>query len=119
MLHVLEPPADFQGLAAVAEKMREERREEAEELMQALAEEAGKAGITPSILLREGSIGEVIVEAAQEDFDVNMLVVGAAQSGSGHGKLIAWLAGQLGDKLLVPLMLVPGNLTEQQIEELS
>lgn len=118
MLHVMEPPADFQGLAAVAEKMREERRAEAEELMQALAEEAGKAGITPSILLREGNIGEEVVKAAQEDFDVNMLVLGAAPSGSG-GKLIAWLAGQLGERLLVPLMLVPGNLTERQIEELS
>ncbi len=119
MLHVIEPPADFQGLAAVAEKIREERREEAEELMQALAEEAGKVGITPSILLREGSIGEQIIEVAQEDFDINMLVLGASPSGSGSGRIISWLAGQLGDKLLIPLMLVPGNLTEQQIEELS
>ena len=119
MLHIMEPPADFQGLAAVADKMREERREEAEELMQELAEDAGKAGIMPSILLREGSIGEAIIGAVQEDFDVKMLVLGAAPSNSGRGKLVGWLGNQLGDKLLIPLMLVPGNLTEQQIEELS
>ena len=119
VLHVLQP-ADFQSLSIVADKMREERREEAEALLQQITKEAyDYSGLTPSINLKEGQLGNVIVETALEDPDVNMLVLGASPKGTGHGKLAAWLAEQLGDTLLVPMMLVPGNLTEQQIEELS
>ena len=120
MLHVLEP-ADFKGLASIADKMREERREAAEKLLKELAEHIQeKYGITPSMIFREGKITEEILSAVEEDVDANMLVMGAApDTKSKRGDLIGWLAAQLGDKLLIPMLLVPGNLTEQQIEKLS
>lgn len=119
ILHVM-PPADFQTLGAIADRMRAERREEAEMLLKILAEEVNKTtGITPSFVLREGEIAEEIVAAVTEDPEVSMLVIAVAQPSATRGKLIAWLASQLGNKLLVPLMLVPGNLTDQQLEEIS
>lgn len=119
VLHVL-PPADFQTLFSIADKMQEERRQEAENLLQKLADEAHKlTGITISILLREGPVGDEVIAAALEDYDANMLVLGVAPKAANRGKLIAWLASQMGDKLLIPMMLVPGNLTEQQMEELG
>jgi nucleotide-binding universal stress UspA family protein len=115
ILHVV-PPADFQTLGSVAERMREERRGEAEQVLKTLADEAAAAhGITPSLMLREGAAGEGILAAALEDADVNMLVIGIAQQSSGRGTLAAWLAGQLGVKLFIPLLMVPGNLTDQQL----
>ncbi len=115
ILHVM-PPADFQTLGAIADRMRAERREEAEMLLKILAEEVNKTtGITPSFVLREGEIAEEIVAAVTEDPEV----IAVAQPSATRGKLIAWLASQLGNKLLVPLMLVPGNLTDQQLEEIS
>ncbi len=118
ILHVIEP-AEAQSLFGVSDKMREEKVEEAQTLLNelsAISEEiTGKA---PTLLLREGPIGETIVQVAEEDIGVNMLVLGVA-TGSSRGKLVAWLSTQLGEKLLMPMMLVPGNLTDQQIVEIS
>jgi len=118
MLHVV-PPADFQTLGAIADRMREERRREGEQLLAALADEAmANFGIRPHLLLREGSAGDEVLAAALEDPEISMLVIGIAQQGSGRGTLASWLAGQLGHKLLVPLLMVPGNLTDQQLQTL-
>ncbi len=118
MLHIMEPPQS-DALLGVAKTMREEAREEAESIVQDLCQEANEtAGIMPSILLREGKVGEEILKAATEDPDVKMLVLGV-NTNSKRGKLVAWLSTQMGESLLIPVLLVPGNLTDQQIEELS
>lgn len=117
LLHVI-PPPDMQMLGLVAEKINEERRAEAEVLLQKHAEEAyALSGIMPTLMLRQGAIGDEIVAAAGEDPEISMLVLGVAQEGT-RGTLLAWLASQLGAKLFVPIMLVPGNLTDHQIEML-
>jgi len=119
MLHVV-PPADMQNLFGVADKMREEQRQEAEIMVKALGESAFQyAGVTPTVQIREGRPGEEIINAALADNDVNILVLGASPESAKRGNLIQWLAGKLGDRLLVPVMLVPGNLTDLQIDELS
>lgn len=118
MLHVT-PPADFQTLGAIADRMREERKREGEELLKTLADEAYAAyGIRPAPLLREGAIGDEVIAAALADADVIMVVIGIAASGSGRGTLASWLALQLGQKFPIPLLMVPGNLTEQQLQTL-
>lgn len=118
MIHVI-PPADFQTFNAVAERMLEERRAEAETLLKQRAEEINAAyGLMPSFSLREGQIGEEILAAAMEDIDVGMLVLGVAVQGASRGSLINWLASHLGTKLFIPLLLVPGNLTDQQLQAL-
>lgn len=119
MLHIIEPMADVQSLFSVADKMREERQEEAQTLLKeftALANECGEAQAEP--IIREGRIGETILQVVLEDADINMVVLGATPASAGRGRLITWVASQLGDKLLVPLMLVPGMLTEQQMQAL-
>ncbi len=119
MLHII-PPADMQNLFGVMDKVREEQRQEAEIMTRSLSESAFQyAGVTPSVQLREGRPGEEIINAALEDNSVNMLVLGASPESAKRGNLIQWLAGKLGDRLLVPIMLVPGNLTDLQIDELS
>lgn len=118
MLHVISP-ADFQTLGSVADRMREERRQEGLQLLSDLAEEAyATYGIRPATSLREGAVGEEIIAAALEDPDVNIIALGIAEEASGRGKLTAWLASQLGSKLYVPLMMIPGNLTDQQLHAL-
>lgn len=118
ILHIIEP-VDFQTLGGVAERMREERKLEAEKLLKTLSDEASAAyGITPTPMLREGATGDEIVAASLEDHDVIMLVIGVAQQNNAPGKLAAWLAGQLGSKLFIPLLMVPGNLTDQQLQGL-
>jgi nucleotide-binding universal stress UspA family protein len=100
--------------------MREETREEAEAL---LAELAGVVepllGQKPALHIREGRIGEEILAHIDESGSVDLLVVGAAPPDDGHGSLISWLAGQLAGRLNIPLVVVPGNLSDKQLRDLT
>ena len=118
ILTVVEP-MDFQPLFGVGERISDEKREQAETLLQELAGIANaECGITPTLLLREGKLGEQIIAAVMEDSDVNMLVIGLMPESPTGSKLVAWLAERMGDEILVPIMLVPVNLTDQQLEAL-
>ena len=119
LLHIV-PPVDFQTLGGIADRMRIERLREGEALLASLSDEAKESfGITTTLLLLEGTAGEKIVETAMSDPSIIILVLGITQQqNTPGGKLSAWLAGQLNNTLFVPLLLVPGNLTDQQLSTL-
>lgn len=118
IVHVL-PPADFQTLGMIADRMSEEQRAEGETLLKKLRDEAQRLyGITPGLILREGSTGDELIRVVEEMQDVSLLIVGTAHHMKGRGKLAAWLAQQLGQKLYIPLLMVPGNLNDEQIKVL-
>ena len=119
LLHVTQPP-EFQHWAAVGERMREETLDEAELLLDEMAGEVENLlGAKPSRHIREGRIGEEILAHIEESESIDLLVVGAAPPDDGHGSLISWLAGQLAGRLKIPLVIVPGNLSDQQLRDLT
>ena len=119
LLHVTEP-TEYLSFGAVADKMRLELRLEAEKLLNELAKEIQKrADITPALVVCEGIIEDEIVRVIEKDNDINMLIVGAAADSSTKSKVIPPLVAQVGNKLLIPVLVVPGNLTKRQIEELT
>jgi nucleotide-binding universal stress UspA family protein len=119
ILHVIKP-SEYQNFLSNNDVMREEKRQEAEELLKRFSEEAYESfGVTPSLMLKEGIVGEEIVAAVEEDHTINMLLVGTPPENSSRSNLIPWLSSQLGKSLLIPMLIVPGNLTDQQIGELT
>lgn len=119
MLHVIEP-TNFEGIVSIANKIREENFAKGEAFLARMADEVQQAvGITPSLILKEGSVEEAIIKAVQDDPDLNMLLLGASTDHQGRHVHISALVKIMGDKLLIPMMIVPGNLTDQQIEELA
>lgn len=119
ILHVLEP-ADYQGLSMVMDHIENDKRKVAEKLLHDMADLANQfSGVTPVLMLREGINGKEIVAVANQDHTIGMLVMGSSPETPGKGKLLSWLVGQLGKELLIPMIIVPGNLTEQQIEALA
>ena len=119
VLHVLERP-DFQSFSSVAQKLDAELRSDAEALLSKLCQEAQElTGITPSIILSDGGIVENIVKTLQSDGDITMLVLGVMPGGSTRGKLVAQVAAMLGEGIHVPVMLVPGNFTDEQLGALA
>jgi nucleotide-binding universal stress UspA family protein len=119
LLTVIEP-AEFQHWMTVEDVMNEERRDEAERLLHDLAAEVNEwAGVMPVFTVREGRIGNEILAAVEEDPTISFLVVGAAPPEAKRGKLISWLAGQLAGRLEIPLVIVPGNLTDEQLVNLT
>ncbi len=119
LLHVTQPP-EFQHWAAVGKRMREETLDEAESLLDEMAAEVETIlGAKPSRHIREGRIGEEILAQIEESETIDLLVVGAAPPDDGRGSLISWLAGQLAGRLNIPLVVVPGNLSDQQLLNLT
>jgi nucleotide-binding universal stress UspA family protein len=119
LLFVIEP-AEFQHWMAVEDVMQNERRDEVEHLLQDLAAEVNEwAGVMPVLSVREGRIGDEILAAIEEDPSIDFLVIGAAPPTEKRGTLISWLAGQISDSLAIPLVIVPGNLSDEQLANLT
>lgn len=119
LLYVMEP-ADFQHWMAVEEKMREERREEAEHTLQELAADVNElTGEMPIIYLREGKASALIAELIKEEPEISILVLGAGTGKKGPGPLVSSLAGKLSGKFPIPITVVPGNLSFEQIDALT
>lgn len=118
ILHVVEP-SEFQSIFSISDQIQQDKYSQADELLLRLCEEAAAlTGILPTVLRRDGTVGPEILKAAVEDMGVNMLVLGVSP-GQTKGKLVAWLSQQMGQDLIMPLLLVPGNLTDAQMEELA
>ena len=115
LLHVQEP-AEFQHFMAVEEIMREEKREEAEELMQLLSTEVVEwSGKMPSFYLREGDRREELVALLDEEPSISILVLGAGVGRGGPGPLIDYLLNRGASQLRVPITLVPGSLSDDAV----
>jgi len=119
LLKVVEPP-DFQHWMGVGEMMREEAREEADLLLRDLAAAVHReAGILPETVIREGRIGEELLGLIEEDPDIRILVLGASPEKAGPGPLVKSLAAEMSGSFRIPITLVPGTLTDEQIAELT
>ena len=119
LLYVMEP-AEFQHWMSVEEKMREERRDEAERVLQQHASEVHDiCTVMPALYVREGSPADAIQELIKEEPRIAILVLGAGTSKKGPGPLVSSIAGKLSGKFPIPITVVPGNLNDEQIDALT
>jgi nucleotide-binding universal stress UspA family protein len=119
MLYVIEP-ADSQQWMAVEDLMREERRAEAEATVKHLSEQVfERSGTMPILFLREGKVRDELLKLIEEEPSISILVLGAATGPEGPGPLVTHLAGKIAGRLRIPVTIVPGGLTDEQIAALS
>ena len=119
LLYVIEP-AEFQHWMAIGERMREEAREEAEEMLNVVASVVQKrTGQMPVLHIREGKLREEVVSLIDEEPSISLLVLGAASGTDGPGPLISYLVEKMAGKLRVPVTIVPGSLSEEDIAAIT
>jgi nucleotide-binding universal stress UspA family protein len=119
MLYVM-PPPEGQQWGAVVELMREEARQQAEEVVARYADVAATlTGQPPSIYIREGKSRDELVRLLAEDRSICVLVLGSSSSSEGPGPLVTAFAGKSGGQLRIPLTIVPGALSETEIDAIS
>lgn len=115
LLTIVEPE-EFQHWIGVAEVMRSEARAAAEERLNALADELHTlTGVAPELQIREGKRVEEILGQIEDDPDIGVLVL-AAGEGDGPGPLVSAMVHKMGGKMPVPITVVPGGLTLEQID---
>lgn len=119
LLYVIEP-TEFQHWMAVGDRMKEEAREGAEELIQVVASVVQKrTGHTPVVYIREGKAEEELIKLIDEQTDISLLVLGASTGPEGPGPLVSYLLKEKAGTLRVPVTVVPGGLTDEQIDAIS
>lgn len=119
LMRVLEP-GEFQHWATVEDLMRDEAREAAEELLQEIGREILQmVDLYPEFVIREGNVADEILKVLSEDRSISVLTLGAATGEEGPGPLVSSFTGKLVGKVSVPLAIVPGNLSPEEIDEVA
>jgi nucleotide-binding universal stress UspA family protein len=119
MLRVIETHDASQQWLGVADVMRAEAHDEADaKLSKFAARVNGIAAITPERVVREGDKAEEILKLIDEDEDIFVLVLVAGTGSEGPGPLVAGI-GRTAGEYPIPVAIVPGHLSDEEIDALS
>ena len=122
ILRVIEP-AVFEHWSGVREEIDRQARDEAEAVLQASADYVlAETGLPPEYLIvHADNVRAALKQVIGEDPDIKILVLAAAVGNRGPGPLVASLAkeGVKWGARKVPVTLVPGDLTDEEIADLA
>jgi len=122
LLYVVEP-GDFQHWLGVEEIAREEGMSKAKAVFRLFGRKLKALGfdkIEPEEIIREGNKAEEIINVISEDTDIAILVLGASKDPAGPGPLVSSLAaGKYLGEFAIPITIVPGTLTDEEIQALA
>ena len=120
MLRVIETKDRNQQWLGVADIMRAEAHEEANAVLDRY--EARVKGVASNITVeravREGDTAQEILNLIEEDEDIAALVLAAGTGKEGPGPLVSNLGKTAGD-YPIPVAIVPGQLTDEELDALS
>jgi nucleotide-binding universal stress UspA family protein len=119
MLRVIETAERNQQWLGVADIMKAEAHEEANAALERAAGRAnGIAGVTPERVVREGNTAEEILGLIEDDEDIAILVLGAGLAKEGPGPLVTTVSNTAGD-YPIPVAIVPGHLTDEELDAMT
>src|SRR5437764_5466837 len=99
--------------------MKAEAHQAAAQKLDALAARAKcAAGITRARVIRAGDTAEEILKLIDEDEDIASLVLAAGTGKEGPGPLVTNIGKSAGE-FPIPLSIVPGHLSDEEIDALS
>lgn len=109
-------PDEFNHWIGVSDIMREEARERIEVHFEVFAKwMRDRKNIEPELVIREGEVVSQILAQIQSDPEIGVLVLGAGLDNKGPGPLVTQMSKNAGT-LPIPVTIVPGSLTKEQLE---
>ena len=119
MLYVIKP-SEFQHWLGVENVMRAEALEEANNTLAGFQNSVrGIANIDPETVVIEGLPTEVIANLVEQDEDIAILVLAAGLEGDGPGPLVSSFTRSMSTHFPIPMTIVPGDLSDEDIEALA
>ena len=119
LLGIVSPPDNFEWLG-VGDAMRAEAEEEAQERLEAAAAASrSAAGVEPELVVRVGDKSEAILDLIKDDEDISFLVLAAGIGKEGPGPLVSSLVSNAASTFPIPVVIVPGSLTDEEIDALA
>lgn len=122
MLYVIQP-GDYQPWVGVRQAQLDEETTKAKALFRLFRRKLSNNGfesIECEDVISEGDTGKVIIDLIHEDEDIAILVLGAATDAKGPGPLVSSLAaGRIAGGFPIPVTVVPGQLSLEDIKALA
>ncbi|RJF75989.1 universal stress protein [Rhodopseudomonas palustris] len=119
MLRVIEIPDQNQQWLGVADVMRAEAIEIAEQALDRASGRAnGVSGITPERVIREGDTIAQARAVIEEDADITRLILAASDGPEGPGPIVTAMVRHLGS-FPVPVVMVASSLSDDDIDALA
>jgi hypothetical protein len=120
MLAVVPIGESNQQWLGVGDLMRQEAHEEVQKRLDHYAARAKNlAGIEPERVVKEGAKTDEVLKLIEEDEDISVLVLAAAAGNEGPGPLVSSLAHSGSGSFPIPITIVPGTLTDEELDALS
>jgi nucleotide-binding universal stress UspA family protein len=112
-------PQDFVQFGGVQSAIEEEQRLRIEGVVSAaVGEILDESGLEANIFIRQGEVVKSVRDYIAGRDEIAALVLGAAPSGS-PGPLIVNFTGHDAGQLPCPVMIIPGSLSDERLEQLS
>ena len=108
---------DFQQWRGVEEIMRDEAHAEAESMLYEAAKTVNElSGILPELVIPYGLATECLFQLLKDDKDISILVLASSIAKEGPGPLVSMFTTAV---QAIPVTIVPGNFTPEQIDALA
>jgi len=112
-------PQDFVQFGGVQAAIEQEQRLRIEGVVSAgIGDILDESGVEANIIIQQGEVVRTVRDYLDGRDDVAALVLGAAPSGS-PGPLVVNFTGNDAGKLPCPVMIIPGSLSDERLEQLS
>jgi hypothetical protein len=113
------PPDEFNHWIGVGDLMRDEARARIEAHFDVFAKWMRDSNnINPELIIREGEPVKEILSFVTDNPDIGILVLGAGTDNNGPGPLVSQLSKSSGT-FPIPVTIVPGNLSKEQLEAIT
>jgi nucleotide-binding universal stress UspA family protein len=112
-------PQDFVQFGGVQNAIEEEQRLRIEGVVSAaVGEILDESGLEANVIIRQGEVVKTVRDYIAGRDEIAALVLGAAPSGN-PGPLVASFTGHDAGLLPCPVMIIPGSLDDERLEQLS
>ena len=112
-------PIEGQLWGGVTEIMEAEAEQDSKNLLQELSEYCQNLGAPkPKIFVRKGILNEELFNLIDKEKAIRVLVLGVSTEHGNPGPLINYVINRGSTECRVPITIVPGNLTDEQIDAL-
>lgn len=106
---------DFVNWGNIEERIKEDRRRDAEKLLATISEKIKSiSGLTPSLYIGEGPAPDAVLKTIEENPNISNLFLGGSTKGGGPGPLVSHFCGKGLAKLTVPLTVIPDHIVLEE-----
>ena len=111
--------ASHKNLLFGAKAIGNDKRKLLEKRLKKLIDSACKeTGVIPAVSVREGDIVTEIVREIKSTADCTMLVLGKSNNSLSDNTVISKLGQKIGNKISIPITIVPENLSDEFLKKL-